>query len=277
MRSILQNEIKPDALIHQVGGDLHDLEELLRHLYDGTLADRNRSMVILANRHGVRTSVISRFLGINRRTARKYLKAFAEAGISGLFAPRTSSNRKFDDSSVKSAVFELLHEPPSSYGINRTTWPMTHLVRILRERERPACPQVVRRIIKLAGYKWRKARIVLTSSDPTYSDKLNRIQSILSELRKDEAFFSIDEFGPFAVKTKSGLKLTAPGEQRLVPQWQKSRRCLILTAALELSENQVHHFFSAKKNTIEMIRMMDILIDRYRDHSKIYLSWDAAS
>src|SRR5215467_14138970 len=40
MRSILQNEIKPDALIHQVGGDLHDLEELLRQLYDGTLADR---------------------------------------------------------------------------------------------------------------------------------------------------------------------------------------------------------------------------------------------
>ena len=52
---------------------------------------------------------------------------------------------------------------------------------------------------------------------------------------------------------------------------------MILTAALELSANQVHHFFSTKKNTTEMIRMMDMLIDRYRDRRKIYLSWDAAS
>jgi hypothetical protein len=33
----------------------------------------------------------------------------------------------------------------------------------------------------------------------------------------DEAFFSIDEFGPFAVKTKPGLMLSSPGEQRVEP------------------------------------------------------------
>ena len=38
---------------------------------------------------------------------------------------------------------------------------------------------------------------------------------------------------------------------------------MIMTAALELSGNQVTHFFSAKKNTGEMIRMMDVLIERY--------------
>jgi DDE superfamily endonuclease len=79
------------------------------------------------------------------------------------------------------------------------------------------------------------------------------------------------------VKAKLGRALAAPNEQRVVPQWQKSRGCLILTAALELSGNQVHHFFSTKKNTAEMIRMMKMLIDRYRDRQKIYLSWDAAS
>jgi hypothetical protein len=49
------------------------------------------------------------------------------------------------------------------------------------------------------------------------------------------------------------------------------------TAALELSGNQVSHFYSTKKNTTEMIRMMDLLLDRYRDRRKLYLSWDAAS
>jgi DDE superfamily endonuclease len=136
---------------------------------------------------------------------------------------------------------------------------------------------VIRVIIKAAGYRWRKARIVLTSSDPEFTEKLDHIRSILSCLKVDEAFFSIDEYGPFAVKAQPGRVLVAPGEQRFVQQWQKSRGCLILTAAVELSSNQVSHFYSTKKNTAEMIRMMEVLVDQYRDRQRIYLSWDAAS
>jgi transposase len=276
MRSVLQNQFALSALRHQVG-DLPELGELLRRLYDGRLTERNRSMVILANRHGLTSSVTCSFLGIDRHTYRRYLRKFEHAGVSGLFARQTKSNRKFDNKAIKNAVFRLLHEPPSNYSINRTTWTIGHLSRILRETGHPVGPGVIRKITKLAGYRWRKARIVLTSNDPAFSEKLDRVRSILADLRADEAFFSIDEFGPFAVKTKSGLALAAPGEQRVVPQWQKSRGCLILTAALELSGNQVHHFFSTKKNTTEMIRMMELLIDQYRNRRKIYLSWDAAS
>ena len=118
---------------------------------------------------------------------------------------------------------------------------------------------------------------MLTSNDPDYAEKLAHVRSILSTLGPDEAFFSIDEFGPFAVKAKPGRVLAAPGEEPQVAQWQKSKGCLILTAALELSGNQVTHFYSAKKNTTEMIQMMDLLLDRYRDRRKLYLSWDAAS
>ena len=50
-----------------------------------------------------------------------------------------------------------------------------------------------------------------------------------------------------------------------------------MTAALELSGNQVTHFYSPRKNTAEMIRMMELLVQRYRDRRKLYLSWDAAS
>jgi len=273
MPAVLQREIDISALRHDVG-DLCQLDELTRQLYEGRLSDRNRSMVILASRRGVRKSLVCRFLGIDRKTVRKYLNKFEHAGASG--APQTKSNRKFDDHATKNAVFKLLHEPPSNYGINRTTWTMSHLSRILRETNHPVSPGVIRKITKTAGYRWRKARIMLTCN-AAFSEKLNRIRSILSALQPDEAFFSIDEFGPFAIKTKPGLALAAPGEQRVVSQWQKSRGSLIVTAALDLSENQVHHFFSTKKNTVEMIRMMRLLIDRYRDRRKIYLSWDAAS
>jgi transposase len=276
MRSLLQKGIDADALRREVG-DVADFGDLLHHLYNGRLSDRNRSMAVLASRRGLSGRMISTFLDIDKQSCSKYLRTFERGGAAALFERKTNSNRKYDDEGLKKAVFGLLHEPPSNYDINRTAWIMPDLRRVLREKGQSACPDVIRTITKAAGYRWRKARIVLTSNDPAFSEKLDRIRSILSSLGSDEAFFSIDEFGPFAVKTKPGRMLTAPGKQRVVPQWQNSKGCLIMTAALELSGNQVTHFYSKKKNTAEMIRLMEMLIDQYQDRRKIYLSWDAAS
>jgi len=136
---------------------------------------------------------------------------------------------------------------------------------------------VIGTIIKKAGYKWRKARVVLTSNDPEYKAKVGAIQTILSQLKTTEVFFSIDEYGPSAVKKKGGRKRIAPGEVYTVPQRQASKGFLIISGALELSRNQVTHFYSKKKNTEEMVKMMDRLLAEYSDCTTIYVSWDAAS
>lgn len=276
MRAVLQKEISPEALQREVG-DVPDLTILLHHLYEGRLSDRNRSMVVLASYRRLSRGTVCGFLGIDKETHRKYLRTFEASGQAALFARKINPTRKFDNEAVKQAIFGVLHEPPSNFGINRTTWTMPDLSRVLRETGRPACRDVIRTVTKAAGYRWRKARVVLTSADPDYTEKLNRIRSILSKLCPDEAFFSIDEFGPVAVKMQPGRALSAPGEQRVVPQWQKSRGCMIVTAALELSSNQVTHFYSLKKNTAEMIRLMELLTKKYHNRRKLYLSWDAAS
>jgi hypothetical protein len=131
-------------------------------------------------------------------------------------------------------------------------------------------------VIKQAGYQWKKARVTLTSSDPLYSEKVGAIKKVLSELRDDEAFFSIDEFGPFAVKMRGGKALQPPGKVRHVPQWQKSKGPIIVTAALELSRNQITHFYSDRKNSTEICKMIDQLRRQYKVCRRIYLSWDAA-
>jgi hypothetical protein len=154
---------------------------------------------------------------------------------------------------------------------------MADLQEVLRRQGLPLCKDVIRTILKEAGYKWRSARVVLTSRDPEYRPKVEAIKKLLSELGQDEAFFSIDEYGPFAVKKKGGVKRVPPGQEYVVPQWQKSKGWMILTAALELSKNQVTHFYSRAKNTEEMIRMADLLRAQYRTCRTIYLSWDAAS
>jgi transposase len=276
MRRVLQKDLNEDAL-HRELGDIPDLSILLQHIHKGRLSDRNRAMVALASRRKIPGRTICAFLGVGKAFVRKYRDMFESKGAELVFAPQTKSNRKIDNEDLRRTVFSLLHEPPTNHGINRTSWTMALLRRVLKENGTYVGTALIAKMIKAAGYKWRKAKIVLTSNDPTYKEKLARIRHILSNLQPDEAFFSIDEYGPFAIKAKPGRTLAAPGVQPTVPQWQKSRGCLIITAALELSGNQVTHFYSAKKNTTEMIRMMDVLIDRYSDHRKLYLSWDAAS
>ncbi|MEO7676226.1 MAG: hypothetical protein ABIV39_05625 [Verrucomicrobiota bacterium] len=130
----------------------------------------------------------------------------------------------------------------------------------------------IRWTVKAAGYTWRKAAEVLTSNDPEYQEKLERIKSVLSTLGENDRFCSIDEYGPFAIKMKGGTKLVGPGEHPHVPQFQKSKGCIIVTAALELSRNQVTHFYSKAKNTTEMVKLLDVLLEKYSSCDTLYLS-----
>jgi hypothetical protein len=197
-------------------------------------------------------------------------------------SPREQSSgskhvRLADRDCVKAAVFKILHSPPADHGFNRTTWKVDDLQKALEKTGLTLGKHTIRATIRDAGYRWLKARKVLTSRDPDYRTKLDDIQRILGGLAKDEGFFSIDEYGPFAVKRRGGRRLVAPGEIATIPQWQRSKGALIMTAALELSTNQFTHFFSEKKNTDEMIKLLDILLERNHHLSRFYLSWDAAS
>jgi transposase len=254
------------------------LTVLLERTRNGTLRQRKKAAAVLANLRGIPIRTVATSLSITRVSARKYVRIFTAGGVEALFANgRRNSGRRVDDQATRQAVFALLHEPPSAIGINRTTWRMADLTHVLRERGTPVCAQVVREITRSAGWRWRKARKVLTSRDPEYRAKVHHIRSVLAELKEDEAFFSIDEFGPFSIRAQGGRALVAPGEVLTVPQYQKSKGSLIMTAALELSRNQITHFYSPRKDTGEMLRMLAKLLYEYKDTSRIYLSWDAAS
>lgn len=241
-----------------------------------TLNERKLVLAAMAWQRGFSKRAIAEHLGLSRNTVMKRLAACDANGTQGLLA-RKPRLLKTDDPSLKSAIFALLHEPPSLSGYNRTTWRIVDLRETLAKNGHDVGTETIRQIIKAAGFKWKSAKVVLTSTDPEYRQKLEYVQTVLANLGDDERFFSIDEFGPFAVKAKPGQVLAAPWESPSVPQWQKSKGWLITTAALELSRNQVTHFFSRAKNTAEMIKMAEKLLADYRDARTLYLSWDAAS
>jgi transposase len=267
----------PDAsgITEPVGGEIHRAQ-LLSALRGAAATARKRAFCVLAHLDGFSTLEIAKRTGISPTTVRKYRIDFKAVGCQQLFARKLRA-RQSENADLKAAVFSVLHEPPHLFGINRTTWRLEDVRSVLAARGTSAGEGSIREVIRAAGFRWRSAKVVLTSTDPNYREKLANIQDILSRLGSSERFFSIDEFGPFAVKMKGGRALSPPGAQPTVPQWQKSKGRLILTAALELSTNQVTHFYSEAKNTAEMIRMAKVLIEGYREATKLYLSWDAAS
>jgi DDE superfamily endonuclease len=181
-------------------------------------------------------------------------------------------------SEKKERLVKIIHQTPKAYSINRASWSLQALSEAYENTygER-ASRSSISEYFTAAGYKFKKAKKSLMSSDPTYREKLDKITSTLSQLSSHEKFFSIDEFGPFSVRIHGG-KALVPGDQiRTIPQRQRSRGSLICTAALELSSNQISHFYSKKKNSREMIKLLRRLIIRYRDQKRIFVSWDSAS
>jgi transposase len=189
-------------------------------LRNGCLRDRKKAIAVLARLKGIRLHTVTESLDLTPHTVIRYTTTFAGGGVDALFRARQS---RVHDEEHQGPVFALLHSPPSSYGINRTTWRMEDLHNVLAQTGHRISERRIRRIIKAGGFRWRKAKTVLTSNDPQYQTKLDAIKGILSELKPDDAFFSIDEYGPFAVKKKGGRKRVGPGENYVVPQWQKSK------------------------------------------------------
>jgi transposase len=266
---------KPLPFLERELPNVSGLSSLAHFLSSGRLTERKKAMTVISCLKGIRATIIASCLQVQRRAVTRYFKRYNDGGTEALFRSRKAKRK--DDQEDKQLLFSLLHTPPSAYNINRTTWKMDDLHRVLRQTGHPMSHERIRKMIKAAGFRWRRAKVVLTSRDPNYRAKLDKIKKILCELKEDEAFFSIDEYGPFAVKCKGGRKRVGPGEHYVVPQWQKSKGWTIVTAALELSSNQVTHFYSWKKNTEEMIKMTDLLRAQYQRCRTIYLSWDAAS
>lgn len=253
----------------------------LTKLYDAAVheppAVRKKALAMLYHLCGISQRSIIDFLFMGRNTMKRYIRKFAEKGVEE-FLNRCHKNLKVVENSLyKEKIISTIHTPPAEFGFNRTSWTTKLLKTALESQGISIGKNNISKIIKRAGYRFWKAKEVLTSNDPSYREKLDAIKKILSNLRPKDRFFSIDEFGPFAVKERGGRRLVRKNEHPTVPQFQRSKGCIIFTAALELSTNQMTHFYSGKKNSSEMIKMIHVLRRKYVGCRKIYLSWDHAS
>lgn len=280
MTSLILDNQKANRVISNPINDISDCEKtlLLKSITNNNLNRRKKAFTILFLKLGIHKNLIAAVLSLSEKKIRRVRDRYKSIGLELFLNKNIKEERNYQKEELKELVFKILHTPPSEYGINRTTWTRKLIqdAAIYNEGYKIGL-NTIDRIIKNAGYRFLKAREVLTSNDPEYKEKLKKITRILKRLGQNDRFFSIDEFGPFSVKHHTGTRLVPPGEYPTVPQWQKSKGWLIVTAALELSTNQTTHFYSKKKDTEEMIKLLDILLKQYAGCRRIYLSWDSAS
>jgi transposase len=179
MMAVLRSDI-PLRVIEKdfPSGAASGLEALIK---GGRLRDRKKALAILGCLRGIRTAVIARCLQMSRRTVGRYFNRFANGGLDALLPAKAAKPK--DDPERGQFLFSLLHSPPSAHGINRTSWRMDDLHRIMAESGQRTSKKRIRTLIKTAGFKWRKAKVVLTSNDPEYHTKVGAIKQILSNLK----------------------------------------------------------------------------------------------
>ena len=239
-----------------------------------------RAVVILESYQNKPSLEIAKKVDRSVDRIRVWINGYKSGGMLALEKPNYRINPDVSKlrEEKRENLIRLIHETPKLHGINRASWFLEDLSKVYqRVYGTYMCTSTISVYLRKEGYVYRKAREVLTSPDPNFREKMDRIKNILENLSPTEKFFSVDEFGPFAVKIKGGRSLVKRNERKTFPQIQKSKGFTICTAALELSSNQITHFFSQKKDTDEMINLIEMLLIRYTGHSKLYFSWDAAS
>jgi transposase len=193
---------------------------------------------------------------------------------------RRRPNRRASENSVtvSKRILELLHEPPASFGLNRSNWSTRSLAEIYKKRfGADISPSSVSRYVREVGYRWNKARRVLTSPDPEYREKVQLLLDTLRSLEPTELLFFIDELGPLRVKKYGGRCYVKRGERATYAQQQAHKGSITLAGALSATTNQMTWCYGDSKDTSAMIDLIELLFNEHHDMRRLYITWDAAS
>lgn len=239
-----------------------------------------RARIILLADQGLSYQEIGNRLSLSRKIVSKWVQRYLKQRKEGLRARLRPEHPKRIEARelCRKRILEILHDRPSSFGINRGSWSLASLaLAYQKEYGGILSKTTVHRLVRKSGFTFRKARRVLTSPDPEYREKVELLLATLRNLSKDEFLFFIDEMGPLRVKKYGGRSLVRRSEVSMFPQEQKHKGSVIMSAALSATENQITWLYTRSKDTQAMIDLIEILFNQYHTARRLYMTWDAAS
>jgi len=259
---------------------LSDLEiKILNHYKAGIHKKYSRKAIaiLLANERRTLLEVLET-THVAIRTIYRWLREFNKDRIDSIKVRINAPERERKKAERQTRVIDIIHKLPSLYGINRTTWTYGAIAEAYEKEYGTAISKdKVQWVIHNTNYSWRHARKVLTSPDPEYKAKVERLLDTLQGLKEGERFFFVDEVGPYQVKKYGGRLLMPKDQIETLPEYQKSRGKIQFVAALEAVTNQMIWKFTTDKSAHSVIGLIEKLTLDYADAPAIFMTWDAIS
>ena len=173
MLRLMQGYVEFETLVEHLGHKVNERE--LQKLYDATRSQprhlSRRALTVLYHLYGIGNKTIMEFLYISRNTLKRYIHKFNNFGVDKLLDTSKAVPKVADDPDMKEAVLSVLHSPPKEFNYNRTSWTIKLLKQELENQGYHVGKNNVSLIVRKAGYRFWKAKEVLTSNDPKYKKK----------------------------------------------------------------------------------------------------------
>ncbi len=238
---------------------------------------KKATAILMANEHQTLLDTMEKTQSAEG-TVYRWLRNFNKDHLESIKVHVHAPAKEKEKAERQTRVIDIVHKMPSLYGINRTTWTYGAIAEAYqKEYGTSISVSKVQGVIHSTDYSWRRARKVLTSPDPDYKIKVEKLLNVLQGLKEGERFFFIDEVGPYQVKKYGGRVLMPKGQTPEVPEYQKSRGKIQFVAALEAVTNQMLWLFTPDKTAVSMIALFEKIVQDYTDCPAAYFTWDAIS
>jgi len=256
----------------------NDLKKLHKFNLSSHKRHSVRAKVLLLANDGVCPYDITNSTGAALSSIYRYIREYHKNGLEFIVTTVTPEKiaAMWEERSIR--VIDILHTPPKAYNINRTSWIYDAIIKVYEEKYGEPLPKSsLKRIIKETKYTWRHARQVLTSPDPEYKKKVDKVLTTLRNTKENEAFFFVDEMGPYRVKKYGGKSLVKRDSTPLVPGKQKTKGKIQAIAALEAFSNQMTWKFIETKDAAMVVLLFEMLRTKYKNKKRLFITWDAIS
>ena len=181
---LLQGKTNTIALLQELGEMIphEDADALLSNLHQDGIRNKNRALSVLCHLYGTPLHQITKLLMISRSTVEHSANLYRISGTKGLFHTLRSSPSKHEQPAYKDFLFDLLHSPPQDHGINRSSWTMKDLYRVMSEENHLINKCSLRKIIRDAANQ-----ITHFYADRKSTIEMIKLARILLDHYKDES------------------------------------------------------------------------------------------
>ncbi len=141
-----------------------------------------RLMIIHLSQQGKTVPELSRLFDLCEATIRVYINSFNQKGLEGLNPNYDKIGRSETIPFTKEEWADLLHQSPSQFDKLETgshNWTQKLLVKYFELYYSISITRsAISKILKRHGFKWKRGKLKVTSPDPLYTVKRERIEGL---------------------------------------------------------------------------------------------------